>query len=206
MKKQILWVLFFISISANAADVERFIAQTKQVKSFVANFTQTTKDKQGKVLQTLKGVLQVKRPSKINWQTKPPFEQLVVSDGQLVWVYDMDLEQVSIRKLDNRIQETPALLLSGKSQDIKKNFSVTYKKDKNRHRYQLIPKDESQLYSRLEFVYQGKNLTSMSIYDAAGQVTDIQFAKIKTNQAISDNVFEFIVPEGVDVIDARYKR
>ncbi len=208
MKKQILLLLLILSTHVHSGtattDVARFIAQVQQVKSFVANFKQTTKDKQGKVLQTLEGVLQVKRPSKINWQTKPPFEQLVISDGELVWVYDMDLEQVSIRKLDNRIQETPALLLSGKSKDIKKYFNVSYKYQNKRHLYRLTPKDKSQLYSRLEFVYQGKQLQQMRIYDAAGQITDIQFMQAKSNQFIADKTFEFIVPEGVDVIDARY--
>lgn len=205
MKKYILFSLLILSSFAQADDTSAFIKQVQKTQSFIAQFTQTTKDNQGGVLQSLKGTLKVKRPSKLYWNTQPPYEQLVVSDGELVWVYDMDLEQVSIRKLDNRIQETPALLLSGKSSDIKKHFNVSLKTNKKQKIYSLTPKDESQLYSRLEFVYQNDVLQKMVIFDAAGQVTNIEFSKQKINQKIADKNFEFIVPEGVDVIDARHE-
>lgn len=207
MKKLTLFCLLILSpfsyLNCYASDVDSFIAQTKQVKSFDAQFKQTSKDSQGRVLQTISGILKVKKPSKLNWRTNPPYEQLVVSDGKLVWVYDMDLEQVSIRKLDNRVQETPALLLSGSSEDIKKHFKVKLKAVKKQKTYSLTPKDESQLYSRIEFVYQGERLDKMVIFDAAGQITSIEFSKQKLNNPIADKEFEFIVPEGVDVIDAR---
>ncbi len=197
--------LLSLACSAQADALANFLARLQQLQSLEADFTQVTRDNTGRTLQQLNGTLTVAKPGKMRWQTAAPYEQLVVSDGELVWIYDMDLEQVTIRNMDLRVQETPALLLSGDSAQVGQNFTVAESVQGDFSRYQLIPKDRSQLFEKLEFQYQQQQLESMRIYDAAGQITEIVFARIKTNKPTDHQAFIFDVPEGVDVIDGRHE-
>lgn len=197
--------LLSLALSAQADALANFLARLQQLQSLEADFTQVTRDNAGRTLQQLNGTLTVAKPGKMRWQTAAPYEQLVVSDGELVWIYDMDLEQVTIRNMDLRVQETPALLLSGDSAQVGQNFTVAESLQGDFSRYQLTPKDRSQLFEKLEFQYQQQQLESMRIYDAAGQITEIVFARIKTNKPTDHQVFIFDVPEGVDVIDGRHE-
>lgn len=197
--------LLSLALSVQADALANFLARLQQLQSLEADFTQVTRDNAGRTLQQLNGTLTVAKPGKMRWQTAAPYEQLVVSDGELVWIYDMDLEQVTIRNMDLRVQETPALLLSGDSAQVGQNFTVAESLQGDFSRYQLTPKDRSQLFEKLEFQYQQQQLESMRIYDAAGQITEIVFARIKTNKPTDHQAFIFDVPEGVDVIDGRHE-
>lgn len=183
-----------------------FLQRVKSLQSMDAEFDQATRDNSGKVLQAMSGSLLVAKPGKMRWQTAAPYEQLVVADGKLVWTYDMDLEQVTIRDMDQRIQETPALLLTGSAEDVEKSFVVAEEKTTSDRVFQLVPKDPSQLFESLEFHYQGEKLARMMIFDAAGQVTEISFRNVQLNQPMDKHAFVFDVPEGVDVIDGRHGR
>src|SRR5690554_7728993 len=116
-----------------------------------ANFIPVLRDGKQRELQELSGKIMIEKPGKLFWQTNPPYEQLVISDVLSVWIYDMVLEQVIIRDMENRIQETPALLLSGDASEVSKNFTVKLKATDAISRYSLIPKDSSQLFEKLEF-------------------------------------------------------
>jgi len=181
-----------------------FLLRLKQLQSLESTFVQTTRDTSGRILQQMSGSLTVAKPGKMRWQTNAPFEQLVVSDGKLIWIYDMDLEQVTIRDMDQRVQETPALLLSGSAVDVEKSFVVEQEVAGSETIFQLVPKDPSQLFESLEFHYQGKSLKRMMIFDAAGQVTEIIFSDASINSSVDPAAFIFDVPEGVDVIDGRH--
>jgi outer membrane lipoprotein carrier protein len=187
-----------------ATPLDDFLQRLQSVTSIDAQFEQSTVDAQGQEMQTITGQLIVARPGKMRWQTQPPYEQLVVSDGELVWIYDMDLEQVTIRNLDQRLQETPALLLSGNLAEIAQNYSVERFDVDKLERYRLTPNDKSQLFIALEFDYKANTLQNMRIYDAAGQITLIKFSKQRINEKLDAMTFVFDVPEGVDVIDGRH--
>ena len=208
--------LGFAAVSISAADdtttasdnaaLNHFIAHLKQVNDMETHFEQVTADPAGNELQSLSGTLVVARPGKMRWQTEPPYEQLVVSDGQTLWIYDMDLEQVSIRELEQRLQDTPALLLSGDTSEISANYNVSETVAGSIDRYQLIPKDNSQLFDYLEFDYEENVLAVMRIFDATGQITEIRFTGSQVNQGVDSAAFTFDVPDGIDVIDGRHGR
>jgi outer membrane lipoprotein carrier protein len=201
--------LSFSTVAFADAALDTFIKRLEVLSSMETHFEQVTMDQSGEVLQSLSGTLTVARPGKMRWQTEPPYEQLVVSDGELVWVYDMDLEQVTIRELEAKLQDTPALLLSGNTGEIEANYQVTHPSvagDEGIDRYLLKPLDRSQLFDALEFDYKGDNLAYMRIFDAAGQITEIRFTEQRLNPELDDQAFYFIVPEGVDVIDGRHGR
>lgn len=193
------------SVLANDA-VDSLLEQLHTMNNFQANFTQTTRDPSGSTLQQMHGELIVERPGKMRWETEEPFAQLVVSDGSLLWIYDTDLEQVTIRSMGQSIQETPALLLSGDAKEIRDGFSVSMMQKGDVTQYRLTPNDNSQLFEALQFNYRAQGLSSMSIDDATGQTTNITFRQARINQALPEHTFLFEVPEGVDIIDARNAR
>lgn len=201
-------LLFIGTLSAHsyADDAAKLIVKLQALSSMHANFTQQTINREGQVLQSLTGELTVAKPNKLRWQTQPPYEQLVISDGSSLWTYDQDLEQVSIRDVDQSSKETPALLLSGDSKQVTQNFTVNAKRTGKRAIFKLTPKDPSQLFESLEFSYQGTALSRIRIFDAAGQVTDIKLSEQHINIPIGEGDFIFQAPKGVDVIDGRRAR
>jgi outer membrane lipoprotein carrier protein len=181
-----------------------------KINSFSANFVQLTQDGLGNTLQEIKGFMQVAKPGKLRWKTEGIYEQLVVSDGQSLWIYDEDLEQVSIKDMDNRLAETPALLLSGNVSAMGEDFIITQAPSDHSILFILQPKDTGQLFDSLELSFNKLDpqqpLTQMIIRDASGQVTDISFTNIITNPTLKDDIFSFDIPAGIDVIDGRQGR
>lgn len=198
--------LFSAATIADEAALADFMSRVKSLQALEADFQQVTRDSSGRILQQMSGQLVVAKPGKMRWSTAAPYEQLVVSDGEQVWIYDMDLEQVTLRDMDQRVQETPALLLTGKAENVEKSFLIDERKTDSDHIFRLQPKDPSQLFESLEFHYQGRQIVRMVILDAAGQVTDITFANTRINHPVDTQAFVFDVPEGVDVIDGRHGR
>lgn len=187
--------------------VENLQHQLGLINSFSANFVQLTQDGLGNTLQRVEGFMQVVKPGKLRWQTEGIYEQLVISDGKSLWIYDADLEQVSIKDMDNRLSETPALLLGGDVSAIGDDFIITQIPSDNSIRFILQPKDTTQLFDSLELDFnkldQQQSLTQMIIRDASGQVTDISFNNVTNNPKLKSKVFSFDIPAGIDVIDGR---
>lgn len=178
-----------------------------KVKSFTSRFVQESQNGQGEVLQSIEGRMDVAKPGKLRWQTEGVYEQLVISDGQSLWIYDQDLEQVSIKKMDNRLAETPALLLGGDVSAIETDFIVSQQHSDSQKVFVLQPKDTTQLFDSLEISFnkhsEQQELQRMIIRDASGQVTEIRFSDTVNNPVLDDGIFSFDIPKGVDVIDGR---
>lgn len=186
---------------AFASDTEDLVALLEGVKSLDARFEQVILDRDGSRIQTSSGQMQVKRPRQFRWHAEEPFEQLVVSNGELVWIYDIDLEQVLERPLGNEVGETPALLLSGDSSNIAQEFEIKRLQGfASEVTYQLIPKSNEQLFDMLEISFIGAKPSGMRLEDSLGQKTSFEFIQPKINKKIADTLFEFEVPEGVDLI------
>jgi outer membrane lipoprotein carrier protein len=194
-----------VATTTNA--IKNLKQQLGLINSFSANFVQLTQDGLGNTLQRIEGFMQVAKPGKLRWKTEGIYEQLVISDGQSLWIYDADLEQVSIRDMANRLAETPALLLSGDVSEIGDNFIITQAPSDHSLTFILQPKDSSQLFDALELNFDKFNqqqlLTQMIIRDASGQVTEINFSNVIKNPKLNDDIFGFDIPEDIDVIDGR---
>lgn len=186
--------------SAKAADnltaAKRLNALLTNTKSMTASFTQTTK---GASSGTFSGVMSVQRPNNFRWETKSPSEQLIVANGNSLWVYDKDLEQVTKQNVDNQVGNTPALLLSGDPSKIDKNFKITQPHG-NKNYYVLYPKADTSFKS-LSISFNGGKPVMMVLNDSLGQTTSIKFSNIKMNPSISASQFKFTPPKGVDVIN-----
>ncbi|WP_428821232.1 outer membrane lipoprotein chaperone LolA [Microbulbifer sp. MCCC 1A16149] len=185
------------AVGAQADASEDLSRLLQPLGSISGNFRQTLKDQKGKTLQKSSGNFSVQRPGKLRWQTGEPFPQLLVTNNKKLWLYDPDLEQVTVRPVDNRMKETPALLLGGKVEDIRGSFSVESKKGA----YYLTPKRASAPFKSMVIRFDKQGLPeTMTVRDGMGQTTDIRFNGLQANPRLSSHMFNFKPPKGTDVI------
>ncbi|MCF3191632.1 outer membrane lipoprotein chaperone LolA [Pseudomonas bubulae] len=197
----LLPVLAFSSLSAHAdAESVKRLGQLLDSDTITARFSQLTLDGSGTQLQETAGEMSVKRPGLFYWHTDAPQEQLMVSDGQKVSLWDPDLEQVTIKKLDQRLTQTPALLLSGDVSKISESFDITSKQAGDVMDFTLKPKTKDTLFDSLRLSFRGGKINDMQLIDSVGQRTNILFTGVKVNEPIPASKFKFDIPKGADVI------
>ena len=199
----LLTVLSFTSVAAMADDevaVQRLTELLNQAQTINARFSQLTLDGSGTQLQETAGQLALKRPGLFRWHTDAPMEQLLVSNGEKVWLYEPDLQQVTIQTLDQRLTHTPALLLSGDVSKIRENFEISHKEGGNVVDFILKPKSNDTLFDSLRLSFRNKVLNDMQLIDSIGQRTNILFLNVKMNEPQDDAQFTFEIPAGADVI------
>lgn len=177
--------------------VERFLGS---VQSLRAQFHQTLSDSKGKVSSESNGTLAISRPNRFRWDYTDPYKQLIVADGTRIWLYDTDLEQVTVRRLDNSISATPAMLLSG-SGNLADNFTVTQTaQDGGTQWVQLEPKRNDTDFKWVRLGFAGEDLRYMQLGDKLGQKTLLDFNHFERNPKLDAALFAFKVPPGADVI------
>ena len=199
----LLSVLSFTCVTAVADDevaVQRLTELLNQAQTITARFSQLTLGGSGTQLQETAGQLALKRPGLFRWHTDEPMEQLLVSNGEKVWLYDPDLQQVTIQALDQRLTHTPALLLSGDVSKIRENFEISHKEAGNVVDFILKPKSKDTLFDSLRLSFRNKVLNDMQLIDSIGQRTNILFLNVKMNEPQNDAQFTFEIPAGADVI------
>lgn len=200
MRKLLVGVLL-VPVLAWGDAPQELLSRLQKLDSLKGEFEQTILDQGGTHMQQAEGHFQVARGNRFYWSTLSPFSQLAVSDGETVWVYDEDLEQVVVRPLSRDLGQTPALLFGGKPDDVAKAFSIT-ERDRNGSEvtYRLSPKSEDPLFDQLDVTFRGEKPYSMRLQDALGQQTVIDFVDLNVNAAIDNGLFTFTPPEGTDVI------
>lgn len=189
-----------VSAQADEKDVARLTQLLEKSQTISARFSQLTLDASGTSLQETSGEMSVKRPGLFYWHTDAPQEQVVVSDGQKVTLWDPDLEQATIKKLDVRLNQTPALLLSGDVSKISQSFDITSKEQGEVMDFTLKPKTKDTLFDSLRVSFRRGLINDMQLVDSVGQRTNILFNGVKANEAIPASKFQFKIPEGADVI------
>lgn len=184
--------------SAAATDALKvFLTQTQTVK---ARFAQMVLDKNLKPLQQAQGVMQFSRPGKFRWDYQKPYEQVIVGDGSKLWIYDKDLNQVTVRKLDRALGSSPAALLAG-SNDLERDFKLSnIGTDKGLDWLEALPKSKETVFERVRMGFGKSGLEAMELRDQFGQTTVITFADVERNPRIAADVFRFTPPQGADVI------
>lgn len=207
----LLGLLLAIPFTVATADqnaVEELNRMLSSIKSMDTQFSQLVVDPRGGVMQEVNGQLTIQRPYKFRWSTGEPFFQNVISNGKLLWVYDLDLEQVTVQTLDRRVANTPALLLSGDLMEIAGAFDVTSeeltgaKPDQGgTRRFRLLPKNVESLFEVLTITFLNDVISEMHLVDSLGQQTMIEFKTVQKNITLAPSLFEFIPPKGVDIIE-----
>jgi outer membrane lipoprotein carrier protein len=182
---------------ADAVDTLRGFA--RDVKSGRANFTQTVSSPDGAKKKTSSGSFEFSRPNRFRFAYSKPFEQLIVSDGQKVWLHDIDLNQVSVRLLDQALGSTPAALLAGGT--LERDFELTALPARDGLDWvQAKPRAKDGTVAELRVGFRGKDLAALEIVDAFGQRSVLQFSAVQQGVVVQAERFRFVPPAGVDVI------
>lgn len=176
-----------------------FLAQTATLE---AAFEQSLYPNGDMEPQVSRGRFYLKRPGRFRWDYREPAEQLVVSDGERIWMFDRDLDQVTVRAIDESLRGTPAMLLSGEA-SLDESFAVIGSRLDAGIRYvSLEPLQPSPEFESLTVGMAGGEIVSMELLDGIGQRSLIEFSDLRRNVDLDDGLFRFEPPPGVDVIGA----
>ncbi|MFN2301304.1 MAG: outer membrane lipoprotein chaperone LolA [Gammaproteobacteria bacterium] len=171
-----------------------------EVQTLRADFTQSVVDADGETLQQVSGTLAVRKPGRFRWDYREPFVQVIVADGEDLWMYDEELAQVTVRPLDSTLALTPAMLLSG-SGDLRAHSDVITLDDASGLAWVgLVPHQSDTEFEAVRIGFRGDELAVMELVDGFGQTTRIEFTRVARNVEIDDGVFRFVPPPGADVI------
>ena len=210
MKKIIILIVLLcpgLVLASTAAD--QLNARLANITSLTANFSQAVTSEDGAPMQNSKGKLAILRPGKFRWETLKPMHQILITNSAKLWVYEPDLEQVTIRHLSQNVAETPLLLLTEKNIVLQNEFKVMTGPAKGSSQlvqYTLLPLHKNQNFSRVIVSFKGKALSGLQLVNQLGQKTNIRLTHVRLNPSLSNKLFTFIPPKGVDIVDMTKKK
>jgi chaperone LolA len=200
LKKLIAIATLALPMLAHAGGVDRLKAFIAGARTAEAEFTQTVSDKSGRVTQKASGTMAFQRPGKFRWDYRAPYEQVIVGDGSKLWLYDVDLEQVTVRQLGDVISGTPAALLAG-DDAIEKYFNLKDAGSSGGLEWlEATPKTKDTTFDRIRMGFRGDVLAEMELYDHFGQRTSLKLSDLQRNPRLPASRFKFVPPKGVDLI------
>jgi len=200
-EKFLLTAVFAVfPLLAEAGAVDQLHDFLKSTRTLKADFSQMIIGKNGRKPQQSSGTVAISRPGKLRWEILKPYPQLVVGDGEKIWVHDPDLQQVTVRKAGQAIGGSPAALLSG-SNELEKNFTLKEAGEAEGLAWvEATPKAGDSGFEKVRLGFSGNDLKAMELQDSFGQTTLIRFAKIERNPTLPAATFKFTPPTGVDVV------
>lgn len=195
----ILVALAAVSGVARADAVDTLKAFVGEVKTGRAAFTQTVTSPDGAKKKQSSGSFEFSRPDRFRFAYLKPYEQLIVGDGQKVWLHDADLNQVTVRPFDQALGSTPAALLAGTA--LERDFTLKALPDEGGLQWaEAQPKAKEASFRTLKVGFRGTQLAALEIVDAFGQRSRLDFSQLETNPALRAERFRFTPPPGVDVL------
>ena len=199
-----LTALLLISQGVHAGAIDKLHQFLESTKTLRAGFTQIVVAKNGTRPQQSSGVMIFSRPGKFRWQIEKPYSQLLVSDGEKVWIYDPDLRQVTVKKVGNALGGTPAALLAGESggkSTLEKSFTLCAAGEREGLEWvEAVPKSQESGFEKLRLGFAGNDLKAMELFDNFGQTTSLYFSNLERNPVVAASLLSFKPPAGVDVI------
>ena len=199
-----LAALLLISQGVHAGAIDKLHQFLESTKTLRAGFTQIVVAKNGTRPQQSSGVMIFSRPGKFRWQIEKPYSQLLVSDGEKVWIYDPDLRQVTVKKVGNALGGTPAALLAGESggkSTLEKSFTLREAGEREGLEWvEAVPKSQESGFEKLRLGFAGSDLKAMELFDNFGQTTSLYFSNLERNLVVAASLLSFKPPAGVDVI------
>jgi len=204
MKKPALFLRFLLlcfclvwMLPIQASSLDDFFAGTR---NFSARFTQTQFDADQKLMQKSSGNIQVQRPDKFRLQYLKPYKQLYVADGEKLWSYDEDLEQIIVKPQTEVLANSPAMILSN-VKILRDHYQVSHQgQEQGMDWYKLTPLQSDAGFESVFLAFKNNNLKIMELLDSFGQTTRLEFVDMKVNTRLARDTFSFTPPEGVDII------
>ena len=188
-----------VSFAANTGEsqLNHFL---KNSKGFMATFSQSLFDENGIELQFSAGRFSLQKPGKFSWDYEEPYHQIIMSNGKVIWMFDSELEQVTIKPVDASLSKTSMVLLFDDT-DLKKDFKIIeLDVVKNVSWLELVSKDSSAEFSHIMIGLKDNRIVGIRLIDGFNQTTEIKFTDINTTPNFKENRFEFNIPRNVDVI------
>jgi len=193
-------LLALVVPGAGASSLERFAEFISETLTARGEFEQKIFDHNLKLLQESRGVLAFSRPGRFRWSYVKPYAQLIVGDGARVWIYDEDLKQVTVKKLDLALGSTPAALLAGNNEAMRA-FRLSDKGTRDgREWLEALPRDKEGNFEKIRMGFGSSGLEVMELVDSFGQTTVLGFASLERNPKLDPGLFRFSPPRGADVI------
>jgi len=193
-------LLCVIASLADAATLERLRTFVRDTQTARAAFAQTVTDKNGRIKQEASGEFVISRPGKFRWSVDKPYKQLLVGDGERVWIYDPDLNQVVKRRNDQALGSTPAALLAGK-EEVERAFDWQDLAAADGLEWLgATPKNKESAFSEIRLGFNASGLVALEVYDNFGQRTLIRLGKLERNPKLPPDLFKFNPPPGADVV------
>jgi outer membrane lipoprotein carrier protein len=196
----LILLAFLCASAAHAGAIDRFRDFARTTQSARASFEQKVLDKSGRLVQESKGSFVFQRPGKFRWTYAKPNDQLIVGDGERVWIYDRDLNQVTVRKLRSALGSTPAALLAG-SGDIEKAFELSEGGERDGLEWlEAKPREREAGFERVRMGFNSDGVQAMELTDHFGQTTVLRFSGLVRNPKVEPGEFRFEPPKGADVL------
>ena len=200
MTRALLLLMWLPGAALGASTVDELKSLLQQTTTARAHFAQIVLDSNMKTLQQATGTMQFSRPGKFRWEYDKPYEQTIVGDGTRVWLYDKDLNQVTVRRFDRAIGSSPAALLAG-SNEIEKDYTLKGLPSRDGLDWlEAVPRTPDTAFERIRLGFGKTGLEAMELRDQFGQTTVIKFSTIERNAKLAPELFRFTPPKGVDVI------
>jgi outer membrane lipoprotein carrier protein len=197
----IQFLSLLLPLSALAGGLDDFLAFNQSTRTATARFEQQVIDRSGKVVERATGSFAFARPGKFRWTYEKPHKQVLVADGSKLWIHDPDLNQVTIKRIDQAISSTPAALLAGRD-DITKLFTLSDGGAADGLSWVVAtPKSQDTGFERVRLGLQGRTLAAMELHDQLGGRTLLRFSDVKANAALAQETFAFTPPKGADVLE-----
>jgi outer membrane lipoprotein carrier protein len=198
--RKYFWLLMLLPGLSLAADVDSLKALLNQTTTAKARFAQAVLDKNNKTLQQATGTMEFSRPGRFRWEYNKPYEQTIVGDGTRLWIYDKDLNQVTVRKLDRALGASPAALLAGSNEIDKSYVLKSAGTNGGLDWLEATPRAQDTAFERIKLGFGKAGLEAMELKDQFGQTTIIKFADLERNVKLSPDSFKFAPPKGAAVI------
>ena len=200
MVRLLFLIIAFAVQDANATGLERMREYFKNIQTAQADFRQVVTDKQGHKTQDVTGTMRLQKPSKFRWDYNKPFVQEIGCDGEKVWIYDPELNQVTVNLLSKASGSSPAALLAG-GKDIDRHFTIKDASRKGDLEWVLaVPKVGETGFERVFLGFKGDELIEMELHDSFGNRTAIEFINIERNPKFLRDLFKFTRPKDADLV------
>lgn len=195
-----LFLAALLPAMAGASSIDELKSLLSQTTTARAQFAQIVLDSNMKRLQQATGSMQFSRPGKFRWEYDRPHEQLIVGDGSRVWLYDKELNQVTVRRMDRALGSSPAAILAG-SNNIEKDYTLSALGSRDGLEWlEAVPRAQDTAFERMRLGFGKAGLEAMELRDQFGQITVIKFSTMERNIKLPGESFRFTPPKGADVL------
>lgn len=200
--RKILSTVMFAALPlfAHAGAIDQLRGFLSDTRSYKADFEQAVIGRNGRKPEESSGTLAIQRPGKLRWEVVKPYPQLVVGDGEKIWIHDPELQQVTVRKAGQALGGSPAALLAG-SNELEKNFTLREAGEADGLAWvEAVPKVADSGFEKVRIGMAGREMKAMELHDNFGQTTHIRLLRSERNPALAAGLFRFKPPAGSDVI------